>query len=80
MEIKVKDDVTGIVYSSNMSDENKNSILAMNFCTSYTQVNVQQEIDGKFPTHNIIVPPLGSAPSWVDGIATQGDHTGQFIN
>ena len=84
MKIEIRDKKTGIIYSSDMSDENDNSILSINFCTSYTEVEVQDRVfkDGvtKFPTHTIILPPLGSSPNWVDLIATQEDNEGEWIN
>jgi len=84
MLIKVKDKKTGVIYSTNMMDGNKHSILEINFCTSYTQVTVQDEIevDGKteYPTHDIILPPFGTTPNWVDLIATQDDNEGVWID
>ena len=84
MLIKVKDNKTGIIYSTNMVDSNKHSILGMNFCTSYTQVTVQDEIevDGQtqYPTHDIILPPFGTKPNWVDLIASQDDNDGVWID
>ena len=83
MLIKVKDKKTGVIYSSNMMDGNKHSILAMNFCTSYTQVTVQDEIEIygeiKFSTHDIILPPLGTKPNWIDLIAIKNDNEGTWI-
>ena len=83
MELKIRDKKTGVIYSSNMSDENKHSIINMSFCTSYTQVEVQDEIEenGKksWPTHDIILPPIGSVVNWVDLIATQNDNEGEWI-
>ena len=84
MEIKIRDKKTGVVYSSNMNDNNKNAILSMNFCTSYTEVEVQDviEADGKkkFPIHTVILPPFGSEPSWIDLIATQEDNEGEWVS
>lgn len=83
MTIKVKDTKTGIIYSNDMSDTNKNSILAINFCTSYTQVTVQEEIDyngGKaYPEHDIIIPSELPEVNWVDMIAVQNDPVGEWI-
>jgi len=84
MEIKIRDKKTGVVYSSNMNDNNKNAILSINFCTSYTEVEVQDviEVDGKkkFPTHTVILPPFGSETSWIDLIATQEDNEGEWVS
>ena len=84
MEIKIRDKKTGVVYSSDMNDNNKNAILSMNFCTSYTEVEVQDviEVDAKkkFPTHTLILPPFGSEPSWIDLIATQEDNEGEWVS
>jgi len=84
MIIKVKDLTTGTIYTSDMSDSNKNVILAINFCTSYSQVNVQTEtiVSCKvhYVTHDIIVPPVGSEVNWVDLIATQKDNKGEWVN
>lgn len=84
MILKVKDNKTGVIYTSDMSDENKHSILNINFCTSYTQVEVQDEIleDGelKYPTHDIILKPLGSKVNWIDLIAVMNDNDGEWIN
>jgi len=82
MLIQVKDKSTGIIYSNDMSQD-KHIILSINFCTSYTQVEVQDkiEIDGetRYPKHDIIVPPLKSKPYWVDEIATQNDPEGEWV-
>lgn len=66
-----------------MSDENKQAILALNFCTSYTEVQVQDqiEIDGeiKYPETTLILPPIGTEPNWIDMIATQDDPEGEWV-
>ena len=74
MIIKVKRDKDGEVFTSDMSTSR--GIIEIHFCTSYTQVIIQEEIDGKFPESHIICPPEGSEPSWIDQIATVGDDTG----
>ena len=83
MIIKVKDLKTGVVYTSEMSSENKHLITSMHFCTSYTQVTVQDEIETEnrksYPEHDIIIPPVGSKPCFIDLIATQGDNEGEFV-
>ena len=85
MEIRIKDEVNGKVYSNDMSDKNKQSILEIHFCTSYTQVKVQDTIETEqgnfaYPEHDIILPPLGSKVNWVDLIATQYDNKGHWLN
>ena len=83
MKISIKDDKTGVIYSTDMSDDNRHSILSMNFCASYTDIEVQDEINtnGKltYPTHTIILPPEGTTPPWVDTIATQGYNIGSWV-
>ena len=82
MLIQVKDKSTGIIYSNDMSQD-KHCILSINFCTSYTRVEVQNkvEVDGKtkFPKHDVIVPTLNSEPFWIDEIATQNDPEGEWV-
>lgn len=82
MELKVRDLKTNTIYSSNMSDNNKHCILEIHFCTSYTQVVVQDEVEeagGKvYPSHDIVLPPIGSEVNWVDLIATQEDNQGEW--
>ena len=80
MLIKVKDK-EGNVYTSDMSKENDKSILEMHFCTSYTQVIVQDTIideNGKtiYPEKDIIIPLEGG--NWVDMIAVDEDEIGEW--
>jgi len=86
MEIKIKDLSSGNVYSNNMSSQNTKAILSINFCTSYTEVEVQDEIDedGKrnFPKHTIILPANGISltdVNWVDLIAIQDCARGEWV-
>lgn len=84
MDLKIRDKVTGVIYTNDMSDGNKHVILALNFCTSYTQVTVQDEIideDGnkKYPSKDIILPPIGAKPNWIDLIATQEDNEAEWV-
>ena len=84
MELKIKDKVTGVIYTNDMSDSNKHVILALNFCTSYTQVTVQDEIideggNKEYPSKDIILPPMGTKPNWVDLIATQEDNEAEWV-
>jgi hypothetical protein len=71
MELKIRQKDTGVIYSSDMSDENEHYILSLNFCTSYTQAEVQDKVDGKFTTHDVILPPFETELSWIGSIATQ---------
>lgn len=77
--IKVKRKSDGQVFTTDMSADNKFKITEIHFCTSYTQVIVQEEKDGKFPTMDLIVEPIGSIPNAVDLIATQNDEAGEFV-
>lgn len=84
MTIKVRNMKTGVVYSNDMSDANKHSILEINFCTSYTQVTVQDEEvnevgDKCWPQYDIIVPPELSKVNWIDMIAVQNDPVGEWV-
>ena len=74
IEIVVTRDSDKRVFSSDMSGDD--SIIEIHFCTSYTQVVVQEMIEGKGVCHDIICPPLGSTPNPIDFIATQGDEIG----
>tara|TARA_R110000796_G_C14365335_1_gene413323 strand:+ start:442 stop:699 length:258 start_codon:yes stop_codon:yes gene_type:complete len=85
MELKIRDKVTGVIYSSNMNDDNKHTITALNLCTSYTQVTVQDEVlkkDGSkiYPEKDIILPPIGTKVSWIDLIATQNDNEAEWVS
>lgn len=63
------------VFSSDMSS--KKTITEIHFCTSYTQVFVQEDLgDNKFNHAEIICEPIGSKPNWIDLIAIQNDDTG----
>lgn len=84
MELKIRDKVTGVIYSSNMNDDNKHTITALNFCTSYTQVTVQDEVlkedGGKiYPEKDIILPTIGTKVSRIDLIATQNDNEAEWV-
>jgi hypothetical protein len=84
MEIKVKDTNTGVIYSNDMAKGNKHTILEIHFCTSYTQVKVQDEevneVGGNcWPKHDIIIPSELSKVNWVDMIAVQNDPIGEWV-
>ena len=72
--IKVKRDSDGAVFDTGM--RYNTGIIEIHFCTSYTQVRVQEEKDGMCHVHDIICPPIGTKPNFVDLIATQDDETG----
>lgn len=78
MKLKIRDKKTGIIYTNDMSESNV--ILSINFCTSYTQVKVQHKENEKNLEKDLILPPLGTKPYWVDLIATQGDDEGEWVN
>ena len=84
MKIEVKDKQTGKVYSNDFGVDHGQSILEIHFCTSYTQVVVQDVIPVgdklSYPAKSLILPPLGSKPNPIDLIATDGDHEGEWIN
>lgn len=76
--ISVKRDRDGKIFTSDMSAEE--SIYEIHFCTSYTQVRVQElDEDGKLKSLDIICKPEGTKPSLVDLISTQDDDTGTFM-
>jgi hypothetical protein len=86
MEIKVKQQNTGQIYSSNMSDVNQHKIVNISFCTSYTCVHVQTKEGGETTFHDIILPPFGVGGGWlnslgqaIDLIATQDDPRGEWV-
>jgi hypothetical protein len=74
----VKRDRDGKVFTSDMSAEDY--IYAIHFCTSYTQVKVQElGEDGILMSSDIICKPVGTQANWVDLFAIQDDDTGTFI-
>jgi hypothetical protein len=86
--IKIREIETGDVYSSDMSEDNKKTILSIDFCTSYTEVEVQDEVleedaSGlvikKYPTKCLIAKPIGSKVSFIDMIAVQELGECEFI-
>ena len=77
--INVKRDRDGKIFTSDMSAEE--SIYEIHFCTSYTQVRVQElDEDGKLKSLDIICKPEGTQSSWVDLISVQDDDTGVLIS
>jgi len=79
MLIRVRDNVTGKIYSNDMSENNNLSILEIHFCTSYTQVEVQEINNGKGLTHTICIQPLGTKPNWIDLVAIQDSNAGSWV-
>lgn len=76
--ISVKRDRDGKVFTNDMSV--RESIYEIHFCTSYTQVKVQEYgEDGKMRSSDIICKPVGVQVNWVDLIAIQDDDTGTFV-
>ena len=84
MLIQVIDSETNVVYSNSMRISNKHTILEIHFCTSYTQVRVQDEIiengNIRYPQHDLFLDPLDGSMDWADFIAiTDNDHLGEWI-
>ena len=78
MEIKVKRHIDRRVFTNDMS--NDECILEIHFCTSYTQVIVQEKNShGYLVTSDIICNPVGSNEYWVDLIAVQDSTIGEFV-
>jgi len=76
--IAVKRHRDGKVFTTDMSKDD--GIYEMHFCTSYTQVMIQEADDeGRLKNSEIICKPVGTEPNWVDLIATQDDDTGEFV-
>lgn len=78
MMIKVKRNSDGKVFTNDMSE--REGIYEIHFCTSYTQVMIQEEDEsGKLESKAIICDPVGTKQNPVDLIATQDDEAGIFI-
>lgn len=78
MMIAVRRDRDGKIFTIDMSKDE--CIYEMHFCTSYTQVRVQEADEkGKLQSKDIICLPVGSTPSSLDLIATQDDDTGEWF-
>ena len=80
MLIKVKDK-EGNIYTNNMSKSNDKSILEIHFCTSYTQVVVQDTIVNDegvtiYSEKDIIIPLEN--PNWADMIAVDDNEIGEW--
>lgn len=72
--IRVRRESDGKVFSSDMREDNV--IYEMHFCTSYTQVFVQ-EADGIYL--GLCCPPIGTNPSWWDMVVMQDVEKGVFL-
>lgn len=76
--IAVKRHRDGKIFTSDMSQ--KDCILEIHFCTSYTQVIVQElSCESKNTTADIICEAIGVEVNLIDLIATQEDDDGEFI-
>ena len=76
--ITVKRDRDNKIFTTDMSKDE--GIYEMHFCTSYTQVRIQEfDENGKLAIGEIICEPVGTKPNWVDLIGTQDDDTGIFV-
>lgn len=71
-EISVKRLSDGKVFTNNMSSDE--SIYEIHFCTSYTQVRVQEVLDGKLTSQDVFCRPLGTEMSPIDSISFRGDE------
>jgi len=73
--IRTKD---GKIFTSDMSKfEN---IIEIHFCTSYTQVIIQEkDEDNKLQLKDIICNPIGTESDFIDMIAVQSNDVGKFI-
>ena len=76
--ISVKRTRDGKVFTSDMSKSD--GIYEIHFCTSYTEVMIQEEIEGNLVSERIICEPVGTKASFVDLIAIKDDDLGVFIN
>ena len=75
--IKVKRHRDDKVFTTDMSESE--GIYEMHFCTSYTQVMIQElDESGRLQSKEIICEPVGTEPNCIDLIATQDDDTGEF--
>lgn len=82
MRIAVKD-INGQLYTNDMSDNNKHVIIEMHFCTSYTQIIVQDTVEeGEktiYPTKNVIVPLESDTLDYaLDMMAITDDEIGEW--
>jgi hypothetical protein len=77
MIIKVKRHWDGKIFTSDMSDPYGDVIIEIHFCTSYTQVIVQDKEEKQ--AVSIMILDEGTKPSIIDTFAIQGIGTGSFV-
>ena len=77
--IKVQRFKDGRIFTSDMSGKDDACIIEIHFCTSYTQVVIQEKKEDKFVTYSLICDPSGSKPNIIDSIATGNDDEGIFL-
>jgi hypothetical protein len=75
--ISVKRTRDGKVFTSDMSKSD--GIYEIHFCTSYTEVMIQEEIEGNLVSERIICEPVGTKSNPIDLIAIKDDDLGFFI-
>ena len=79
MKLKIKDKKTGIIYTNDMSDDNKCRILSINFYLGYTKVRVQRIDRKKYFLRDLTLSPLGQKPYWIDIHETLIDGEGEWV-
>ena len=83
MKLISVEDNNGTVYTNDMSDENKHTILEIHFCTSYTYVRVQDEIitngTKTYPTKDIIIDQtINGKANVIDFLAIKASEIGKW--
>lgn len=69
--IKVKRNRDGKVFTIDMSE--KETIYEIHFCTSYTQVRIQEHGEnGPYTKNDIFVKPIGTKTNCIDQLAFDG--------
>ena len=77
MIFKVQRHRDGKVFTSDMSNPYGDVIIEIHFCTSYTQVIVQDKEEKQ--AVNIMILNEGAKPSIIDTFAVEGIDTGSFV-
>lgn len=77
--IQVKRLKDGRIFTSDMSGKDDACILGISFCTSYTQVVIQEKIGEIFTQFDLICKPICSEPCTIDLIATANDDEGVIL-
>lgn len=76
--IQVKRLKDGKIFTNDMTE--KESIYEIHFCTSYTQVLVQEEDPyGNLKRKDIICPAIGIVPTWEDLLSIRFNDEGVFL-